>query len=86
MEASMTIEADRAYHKRYPRCETTFALYLARKAVETRLRARRRRLQEFSASELAMAARDYLASHPELIEQARAFCAEFNTNAQKRKR
>jgi hypothetical protein len=74
----MAIEADRAYSKC---CEATMAAYLARKAVETQLRARRRKIQEFRASELAIAARDYLASHPELIEQARAYCAELDTFA-----
>jgi hypothetical protein len=54
--------------------------------VQADWQAKRIKRWDIKASDLAMAARAYLASHPELLEQARAFCAEFNTNAQRHKR
>jgi hypothetical protein len=66
--------------------EMTLAHWLARKAIKAQWRARGLRLQTIEPSELTRAARAYLGSHPELVEQAKAClarCANLSSDAQK---
>ncbi len=63
----------------------TLARWLARKAVRGEWRSQGRRLAHVPLAELTHAARAYLASHPELIEEARVRCAELSKSAPRAK-
>jgi hypothetical protein len=69
------------------RAVSTLARYYATRDVKRDLRSRRGHsaLRRLPARELQRLAQDWLAQHPELITEARAFCAKLTTNAQQRK-
>ena len=72
-------EANRAYHKRDLGSEMTLAQWLARKAIKAEYAARGLKLSHIEPRAVTLAARAYLASHPELIEQARATLASWES-------
>ena len=67
---------------------TIWARQLAKREVKEQWRAQGLKPQYIEPCELARAAKAYLDSHPELIEQARAAlarCANLSTRAQRKK-
>lgn len=64
----------------------TLANLQARKAVRQHWYDQGMRLSTIPVRKLVEASRQYLAEHPELIEQARARCAELLTSDKSRKR
>jgi hypothetical protein len=64
----------------------TIARCIARDAIEDQIRAEGRKVCEFAANEIKALASDYLAGHPELIEQAGVILAKFRSRAQRKRR
>jgi hypothetical protein len=54
----------------------TMTRYLARKRLKDYMRDRGLRIQDFEASELAIASRAYLERHPELFSEAQVMLAK----------
>jgi hypothetical protein len=61
----------------------TIARYIACRCVEDQIRAQGRKVREFAPKEIKALARDYLARHSELFDQARA---TLESHAQRKRR
>ena len=61
-----------------PRAVIAFARQLARGAVIAHIRDHGRKLREFTVSDIHRLAGDYVLAHPELMDEAKAICAELH--------
>jgi hypothetical protein len=71
-EASLSLSPNHSpiLPPRYPGVARALAHHLARRAVERRLRAQGLRVSHIPYADISAQARDYLAAHPELVDQA----------------